>query len=284
VTDQTANMGWLAIAALPALLGILAGWARPEKPATTSLLMVALAFVGGLPFLGEGAICVIMIAPFYIAIGMIVAAVTGGIVRARRARGRPPSPFAVLLLLIPAAASWADPHLVGAPPVATVADSVVVDAPRDAVWSTLAELQLRFDAPPPVMLATLLPRPIAIDGHGAGPGAVRRVIFDNGTLRATVTRADPPRRFDVDLGVENAGREFFDHWATLVDSSFSFDELPGARTRITHVTRYRPRVSPRWYFAPFERLFASTMQRYLLDEFVRQRFVGPGTGPAVAAR
>lgn len=113
------------------------------------------------------------------------------------------------------------------------------------------------------------------------------MVFDNGSLLATVTRSEPPRRFDIDLRVEEAGREFFDHWAQLMDASFSFDALPDGRTRLTHATRYRPRVAPRWYFEPLERFFASKVQGSLLREFGRQRFGAPdlgAAGPAVATR
>ncbi|HLK89712.1 MAG TPA: SRPBCC family protein [Polyangia bacterium] len=278
---ETEQLGWILFCALPVLLGILAGTVRPERPARMGVVLGALSLAGAMPILHEGAICILMLTPIYLPSAALAAAITGAIVRARR---RPPGLFTVLLLLIPGAAAWLEPRVARAPlPTMTIADSVDIDAPREDVWATMARLQIAFPDRPAGLLGQLLPRPRALEGDGVAPGAFRRVVFDNGALLATVTRSEAPRRFDVDLRVERAGREFFDHWAELVDASFTFDALPGGRTRMTHATRYRPRVTPRWYFAPIERFFAGKVQGYLLDEFVRQRFVGqPGDAPRVA--
>jgi hypothetical protein len=287
----TAQLGAVLVCAMPVLLGLLAGTFRPARPARTGLVMGGLALAGGIPILGEGAVCLVAVFPIYVLAVVIVAAITGAIVRHRRGK-RAPGALTIGLLLLPAAASWVDARLPSRPlPTVTIADSVVIDAPRDAVWATVAHLELGFPDhatnPTDELLAAMLPRPRALVGDGVAPGSVRRVVFDNGTLLATVTRSEPPRRFDIDLRVVQAGREFFDHWAELIDASFSFDALPDGRTRMTHASRYRPRVAPRWYFEPLERFFASKVQASLLQEFVRQRFVAPqtdGPGPAVAAR
>ena len=287
VDGFTQQMGGIMICAMPFLLGLMAGMFRPDHPIWTGLILTALALAGGLPLLGEGAVCLVVIAPVYIVVGMLVAGITGAIVRGR---WRPPGTLAILLLLLPAAGTWAEPRLFRGPrPVVTIADSVVVDAPRAAVWATVSHLTL--DIPerpltgPAALLAAALPRPVALVGDGINPGDLRRVVFDNGTLLATVTRSEPLRRFEIDLRVERAGREFFDHWAQLMDSTFTFEDLPGGRTLITHATRYRPRVFPRWYFEPFERLFAKKVQGFLLEEFVRQRFIERSRGgQALAAR
>jgi hypothetical protein len=276
---------------LPVLLGIAAGIFRPQRGGRTAVVMMALALVGGLPFLGEGAACIIVVAPLHLLGAALVGWITGAIIRDRRAN-RPPGPIIIGFLLLPAAATWVDGRLPSRPlPAVTIADSVVIDAPREVAWATIADLQLQFpdgaSGPIDAAFAALLPRPRALEGGGIAPGSRRRVVFDNGTLLATVTRSEAPRRFDIELRVEQAGREFFDHWAQLMDASFTFDALPDGRTRITHATRYRPRVAMRWYFEPIERFLASKMQGHLLQEFVRQHFGAPTAdvpGPAVAAR
>jgi hypothetical protein len=274
-SGQTRQLGTFLLCAIPALLGILAGIFRPERPARTGMLMAALALAGGLPILREGAICILMLTPIYVVIVAVVAAITGAIVRSRRPR-RPPGVFTIVLLLVPGAAAWLEPRLARQPlAMVTIADSVVIDAPRDAVWATMSRLGLRFGNGQAGPIAAMLPCPRAIEGDGVAAGSFRRVVFDNGSVLATVTRSEPPRRFDVDLRIQQAGREFFDHWAELIDASFTFDVLPDGRTRMTHATRYRPRLAARWYFEPLERFFASKVQGYLLKEFVRQRFVEP---------
>jgi hypothetical protein len=272
---QLQQLGAALLFAIPVLLGLLAGIFRPERPARTGMLLAAVALAGGMPILREGAICILMLTPIYVVVVAVVAAITGAIVRSRRPR-RPPGIFTIVLLLVPGAATWCETRLVRAPlPTVTIADSVVIDAPREAVWATMARLEMRFPDGPAGPIAAMLPRPRALEGDGVTPGSFRRVVFDNGSLLATVTRSDSPCRFDVDLSVQQSGHEFFDHWAELMDASFTFDALPGGRTRMTHATRYRPRLAARWYFEPLERFFASKVQGYLLEEFVRQRFVEP---------
>ena len=286
VKGGTQQMGAIAICAMPVLLGIMAGRFRPDRPMRTALIMTAIALVGGLPILGEGAICVIVICPLYLIVGVVTAGITGAVVRGRRL---PPRLFEIVLLLVPAVGIRLESQLLREPrDVVTIADSIVVDAPRDAVWSTVSRLELHLSERPSTLparvLTAMLPRPTALVGEGVSVGDVRRVVFDNGTLLATVTRSEPLRRFDIDLRVEQAGREFFDHWAELLNATFTFDEIPGGRTLITHATRYRPRVSPRWYFEPLERLFAKKVQAFLLEEFARQRFAVPAEPTALAAR
>ena len=292
VSGASVQIGMSAICAMPFLMGIAAGLFRPQRPIRTSLVMAGLALVGSAPLFGEGAACMIGIAPFYLVAAIIPAAITGAIVRGRRL---PPGLFAILLLIVPALGTWVEPHLLPKErPIVTITDSIVVDAPREDVWTTVSRLELHIPDPrasaltltsmPRHLLATILPRPIAILGEGVSVGAVRRVVFDNGTLQATVTRSEPLRRFDVDLRVAESGREFFDHWAQMLDATFTFEPLAGGKTLITHATRYRPRVFPRWYFEPLERYFAKKMQAFLLDEFVRQRFDGAADRPQLAAR
>jgi hypothetical protein len=97
-------------------------------------------------------------------------------------------------------------------------------------------------------------------------GDVRRVEFFNGVLLATVISSEPGRRFDIDLRVEQSGREFFDHWVELGTSTFVLDDAPGG-TALTHRTTYRPRAFPRWYFRPAERLLGCAVQQAMLDGY-----------------
>ena len=122
------------------------------------------------------------------------------------------------------------------------------------------------------MVEELLPVPVAIHGGGTSPGSVRRLIFANGVVRAKVVAAVPPERFEVSLSVEQSGREFFDHWVSLHDSTFGLEALSAERTRITHRTRYQPRLQPRWYWEPIERHLAGLIQGYMLEAYGEQIF------------
>jgi len=56
------------------------------------------------------------------------------------------------------------------------------------------------------------------------------------------------------------------------------------RTRVTHRTRYRPLISPRWYFEPVEVAGGRLVQRYLLEAYAHELQRFGDAGPAVSSR
>src|SRR5207248_7878241 len=117
-------------------------------------------------------------------------------------------------------------------------------------------------------------------GEGNALGAVRRVVFDNGTVVARVVASDVGRSFTVRLGYENAGHEFFDRWLVLEDATFTFEPLPGGRTRFVHTTRYRRLLEPAFYFGPLEEYGVHEMQRYLAQRFVARIASSSSSSPS----
>lgn len=145
----------------------------------------------------------------------------------------------------------------------TVTSSVTVPFSRDEVWRSLEHLDVRFADPSPFSLEALLPVPVAIRGDGAARGAVRRVELDNGVVVATVTDLVPLEAYEIDLRLEDAGRELFDHWIDLRTSRFDLVDAgsPGApATTLVHTTTYRPLLFPRVVFEPLERAARVALQ------------------------
>jgi hypothetical protein len=279
--SRTALVGEWTLLATPILLGIVAGLHRPKRPATSALKLVLLCMVVAAPALGEGLLCMVLVLPWNVIVAPIVAKLTAWISGKLGRRGH------ALALLLPL--SCLLPLLDGLSgveerPLVELEDAVLVDAPIEEVWSSLEYLRLPFDAPAPLLVKLGLPRPVGIVGGGAFVGAERRVVFDNGTVVARVTRTRPPFEFDIDLSIERPGREFFDHWSTLLDSRFTLEAVDAQHTRVTHRTRYRPNILPRWYFEPVERAGGKLVQRYMLEAYARQLRPSAHAGPAVSSR
>jgi len=270
---------WTLLAA-PLLLGVVAGLRRPRNPATSALKLVLLSMVVAAPALGEGLVCMVVVLPWNLIIAPIVAALTAWLSGKLGGHARALTLLLPLSCLLPLLDGRRGTEL----PLVELEDSVLVDAPIEQVWSSLEYLRLPFDTPAPFLVRLGLPQPVGIVGGGAFVGAERRVVFTNGTVVARVTRTRPPFEFDIDLSIERPGREFFDHWSTLVDSRFILEPAGEQLTRVTHRTRYRAKVFPRWYFEPVERAGGRLVQRYMLEAYARQLRPSGQTGLAVSSR
>jgi hypothetical protein len=270
------GVGVVSMFALPFLFGVVGGVLRPARPIRTALTLSMVSLAAATPLLGETVVCLVVLVPWHIVLTPPIAWMTAWIVRHSR-----PGTDAALVLLAFAGAGTAplvDARLADPDDRETFADQVVIDAPRDEVWRSVERLRMDFTTPAPWLLRAALPRPTGIRGGGADVGDARRALFDNGVILATVVASDAPRSFDITLHVEESGPEFFDHWAVLDRSSFVLDALPDGRTRISHVTTYRPLAYPRWYFAPIEHALGGVVQRYMLEAYAAE------TWPADVAR
>lgn len=276
------SIGWVTLTTGPWIMGVLAGIFYPEKAMRTSLLLSVVSLLIFAPLAGEGAICIIFIAPWFLVVAPVSAALTAAVARWRKRTQQPLA--ALFLLLLPSGALWLEERFPTPVEPVTLSNSVIIPAPVEQVWDELAAVDLSVTRRTPVLIRALLPQPLGVAGDGAYVGAERRVTFHNGVVLARVIRSEPPLRFEMDLTVTESGREFFDHWAKLGRSSFVLEPLPDGRTRLTHATSYEPRVTVRWYSEPFERRLGELLQGYVIEAFAEQLFSrGPASSP-VAVR
>jgi len=102
--NTLAGIGWACLIAGPWIMGVLAGLFRPHEAARTSLLLSFVSLLTFAPLAGEGVICLIFIAPWFLVVAPVCALVTSAVVRWRK---KTQQPLAVLfLLLIPSGALW----------------------------------------------------------------------------------------------------------------------------------------------------------------------------------
>ena len=276
------GIGWATLAGGPWIMGVLAGIFRPHQAVRTSLLLSIVSLLTFAPLAGEGAICVIFIAPWFLVVAPLVAFVTSLIGRWNKKLQHPLS--ALFLLMIPSGAMWLEERFPARSEPVTLSNSVIIPAPVEQVWAELETVDLSVARPAPVLVRALLPQPLGVIGGGAHAGAERHVIFHNGVVVARVIRSEPPFRFEMDLAVTESGTEFFDHWARLGRSSFVLEPLEDGRTRLTHATSYEPRVTVRWYSDPIERRLGHLLQGYVIEAFAEQLFTRHTPSTPVAVR
>jgi hypothetical protein len=280
--DTFVGIGVASLASGPWIMGVLAGIFRTEKAVRTSLLLCVVSLLTFAPLAGEGAVCLIYIAPWFLVVAPVSALVTRAVVRWRKKTRQPLA--AIFLLLLPSGSFWLEERFTTRAESVTLSNSVIIAAPVEQVWAELATVNLSVAQPAPVLVRALLPVPLGVVGGGAHVGAERRVLFHNGVVIARVIRSEPPLRFEMDLSVTDPGKEFFDHWARLGRSAFVLEPLPDGWTRLTHATSYEPRVTVRWYSEPIERWLGQLLQGYALQAFAEQLFPERTLSSPVAVR
>ena len=110
------------------------------------------------------------------------------------------------------------------------------------------------------LLSWVLPKPV-----GSAPvdrdGRLVRCDYETGHLLKQVTRSEPGRLYAFDV-VEQVGVE--EHSARLVRGRVEYLELSPRRTRVRMTTVYRPLLSARPVWRPFETSVVRALHRHVL--------------------
>ncbi|MEU7745767.1 hypothetical protein [Nonomuraea sp. NPDC049158] len=255
--EQTA----LFYVGIPAVIAVtVALTARPRS--TIGMIMasitVALALAG--PLLGEGIVCLVMAAPLFYLVGLLVGLLVDE-VRRHRGKGR------MNLLLAPLL-------------VAATLEGTAVSLPRDnevSVTGAMAAANVeralaaepRFGPVESRFLSLGFPRPLRAEGTGLAVGDTRKIIF---TPRRSLGIGAPlePRSMTLRVSERMPGRVVF---AVVEDTTVArwldlrratFDWRSG---RLTVALAYRRTFDPGWYFGPLQSYAVSEAAGYLVKTF-----------------
>ena len=248
---------------LPAVLACLLTLA-PRSVTVTGGILKGITFflLVVAPLLGEGALCIVIAAPLFYLVGLIIGSLADW---QRRRAGRGTTLSCMLLLLAPMCLEGSRPGL-SFSRAETVQTSRVVAATPDQVAAALA-------APPdvrtplPLLLRMGFPRPLSAASGGLAPGATRQVGFSGaegappGVLTLEVTSRQPGSvRFTA---VSDTTK--LDQWLRWRDSEIEWHAVDAAHTRITARIHFDRGLDPAWYFAPLERGAVRLALRFLLE-------------------
>ena len=173
---------------------------------------------------------------------------------------------ALSVFLIPLAWGALDAVLLKAPPIAIVATESVVQASPAQVWDSLMFYE-EVDAEPPLLLRIGLPTPIRAEGSMRESGDVKVCIYEKGELVKRITSVTPGRLVAFRVERQEIG---FEKSVTLLGGQFEFAPVNcGAATKVRLVTEYQPHLTPRWVWAPIERLSVRTLHQHVLDGLAR---------------
>ena len=58
-----------------------------------------------------------------------------------------------------------------------------------------------------------------------------------------------------------------DHWIAWEEISIALEPMEDGKTKVEWSTKFRNKLSPRWYFEPIERLTVSVSSNYLIASY-----------------
>ncbi|MGA2651407.1 MAG: hypothetical protein ABSF28_12825 [Terracidiphilus sp.] len=246
---------------IPAVIAILLALTPKTKSITGGILKgITLALLIVAPLVGEGYLCILMAAPLFYVVGVIVGIVADTL---RERRGAKLS--CVVLILLPMS-------MEGVLPVLSFnRDEVVearrvVEAPADLVEQRMAlspDLNRRL----PWALRIGFPRPLKASGAGLAIGAVRTIHFAG-------AEGDPPGDLMMRVTDRSAGYVRFEavsdgskltQWIAWSSSEVEWRTVDQLHTLVTWKVHFKRQLDPAWYFAPLERVAVEQAAQFLIE-------------------
>ena len=265
---------------IPTVLALILTLSAPSgKAMGMTLKAITILLLLAMPVLGEGFVCVIIAAPLFYFVAIVVVWLVGMVRRDMEPPGgaRVVVLPAVLLFGVLASAEGTTSFLTFSGE-STVAATRTVPGTPDDVLAALAR-PLRFgDVAPSGVLAAGFPRPMMDHGGGLDVGDRRLVMFDGAHHRPALVAAhhwgEKPSQVEFEVaqrGPESVTlRTVADDtplatWLTWQAAEVSWRAVDPQHVEVTWTLRYTRKLAPAWYFGPIERFVTERAAGYLLD-------------------
>lgn len=249
---------------LPTLLSILLTLTPNAKSAngmimkgiTLGLLMSGIVFA-------EGFICIVMAAPLFYLVGLLIGASDDRYRKNKAAQGNILSSV-VLLPLFVMSLEGVTPELSFDRSEIITVEKTIAATPAE-VRHALAQRPV-FDQELPFYLQLGFPRPTNTQGAGLQLGDQRIVRFAGGEgqpgdLILTISDSRPELIvFSVDSDTSHIA-----HWLDWKEFRVRLHEIQPGQTYVRWTATYDRRLDPAWYFAPWQRYAVRLAGEYLID-------------------
>lgn len=245
---------------LPALLAIILALTPDAKSTTGGILKgITFALLLSGPLLGEGFICILMSAPIFLLLGLVVGLINDSAKRRRRA-----TLSCLLLVFLPLSMEGTSARL-SFHRAETVTESRVVNASAADVERALGRSP-RVETMLPMYLRLRFPRPTEARGSGLELGATRTIHFAGGEGKPgdLVLRVEERREGYARFGVVSDNSKVA-HWLDWKSSEVEWSEVDAQHTRVKWTIHFDRRLDPAWYFGPWERYATGLAARYLIE-------------------
>lgn len=256
---------------IPAILAIVVvGGVSPRSATGVACKAVTVGLLVSLMVLGEGMLCIVMSAPLFYLVAIVIGQTAEAI---QRRRNRQSTLLSSVLLL-----AFVPMTLEGVLPFTTinrndtVRRSKVVNAASESVQNAMHQ-QPRFDRKLPLYLRIGYPRPTSTKIDNT-PNGTRSVIrFRGGEMRITGME---PQAGDLVLMLEEE-RAGYIRWRAISDTSHmthflrwreitaEWSPVDAENSQVTWTIQYERGLDPAWYFGPMEHYAVGLAADYLID-------------------
>jgi uncharacterized membrane protein YhaH (DUF805 family) len=263
-TRVLVSYGWGLYVALPFCLGLFSVlvYSYHEPRTFGSCMGVSLApiaLLGGVLVVVaiEGLVCILMAAPFALALAALGGTLGHTIQAAYWLNKGTPAMMSIVLLFAPAVQGIE--HLVKLQPETFVVRTAIeVNAPPEKVWN---EVVAFAEIPPPkeLLFRAGIAYPIRAEISGHGVGAVRHCIFSTGPFAEPIEVWDEPRLLKFGVTANPAPLNELSPYGNIQpphlhgyfvskQGQFLLTALPGGRTRLEGTTWYQHTMWPAAYW------------------------------------
>ena len=254
------SFGWGLVLLVPLAVGFYIGYALPNDTLLVTMIgivVVSTALGLVITFQLAGLLCGV-IAGAVLVLPALLGAWTGHLLGRR---GPKVGPYALLVFLPPIGLMYTEAELAPRYPLATIETARVVQMAPEEAWRRLVFFE-DVTIKPPLFARIGLPHPLGTEGEIRGVGDIKVCRYNTGHLTKRITRYEADRYLEFEV-LEQVGIE--DRSAELVSGSFRFEPAADGGTRITLTTVYRPLLSARGVWRPFEESLARVLQNHVLD-------------------
>jgi hypothetical protein len=253
---------------IPSLMAFLAAFVAVRLHAesfvgiTLKTITIGLLLAG--PILGEGFICVLLAAPLFYTVGILIAVAFQGMRRFARSRRHASTLGLLVLPMLAFSLEGVLPALTLPRHETSVAERTLVASP-EMVEAALSQSP-HFDAPLEGLLGIGFPRPATASGRGLAVGDRRVVTF--------ATRGGRQRDLVMEVAASGAGWVRFQpvsdatkiaEWLGWQSADVSWTDLGDGHTRVRWALTYERRLDPAWYFGPWEAVVTTLAADYLIQ-------------------
>lgn len=208
--------------------------------------------------LGEGFICIIIMAPLFYGVGALIVVVSNHL-KSRKKENLNAYILAPLLLLI---AQFYEIN--NSPEIQKITTTILLEG--DIQLSQLS-ITPDFQENLPSFFKIGFPKPIGVQGQGIEVGDIRNIKFLSntkgiGTLILKIKEAtDSKIIFEI-----VSDNTHIAHWLSYKEVSVAL-KRKGENTEITWITDFTCDLGPSWYFEPIEKVAINLMNEHLLNSY-----------------
>lgn len=276
------NWGWAMWVATPTAAGVVLGYRLRTGVWMLGMfwLVCVMVLVGSIAGLGLAGVYCAMVLGLLLMFPVGFGALGGGLLRWHLKRTRfSQRDYLPIVIVAALPLIWG---LLEGPvqpgDIETIVTTEVIEAPREACWQGLVfyeEVKHR----PPLILRIGLAHPLFATGSSRRVGDVKTCVYNKGWITKRVTEAAPGKRLAFEVISQSIG---YERDVQLTGGSFEFRDLGFERTEVRLSTSYRPLLSPRFAWRPFEGIAVHTLHRHVIEGIRRNAAEHAGSPSARA--